>query len=728
LAHFRLDEPRCPTPVRNFEGDGANRRIELLYYGDGLIDRRIVSRWDAGVWKQITWTKQTFKDNDLLESLEVRTPGQGGNGANGDLLESHTLEYWNDNDVYLNGNRVKDSYLRAAPPNTTRSCEPGATACHATYGYDARDRLFEATDGHGGTIGYELDLAGNVTGQTVDRSGTSDDVTITQTYDAQNRLKTRSEDWAAQADVTRKYKYNSLGDLWCVTNGSVADGWFDCANPGEHLDDRVQMYAFDALERLISSRTFNTSGTAVVRSTHEYDGLDRPIKARECHDLTECAGDSWWTSGREAKLRYLGSSSLVAREDVSGAARTSKLKMYSYDPGGGRSAVETTNLSNTVADYTYAYDAHGSVALLVTDERSVQASYGYDPYGGEDETLTKELKQGSTTIVTDPDDPLNAYRYTGKREDTGSGTLDMGARRFAPDTGRFISSDFYTDALTDIGLSTDPLAQNRYALASGNPIGYIEVDGHKIEAGGGGTSTGCLVQNGCYRSNDPDAFDTTPKPSGIEHFAHGVAGAIKSGVKDTLPLVNVTDPEQMKAAWKGVGTGLATLGKCAAHSQPDCRKIVDAAIKPCLHGAYGERAGCLTGTVLFATVGTKGTGVVSKAGRVGTIAAKGAGGGEDVTRVGRWMRQQDYEEMVRTGRVQPGKDGSARVIQPPNPRGYRDAPPGSVYAEFNVPSSALFPGGRDDWRIILGPDTVFGRHYGITELPRATCISLVCSK
>jgi RHS repeat-associated protein len=271
----------------------------------------------------------------------------------------------------------------------------------------------------------------------------------------------------------------------------------------------------------------------------------------------------------------------------------------------------------------------------VTDERSVQASYGYDPYGGEDATLTKELKQGSTTVITDPDDPLNAYRYTGKREDTGSGTLDMGARRFAPDIGRFISSDFYTDALADIGLSTDPLAQNRYALAGGNPVGYIEVDGHKIEAGGGGTSTGCLVQNGCYRSDDPDAFDTTPKPSGIEHFARGVAGAIKSGVKDTLPLVNVTDPEQIKAAWKGVGIGVATLGKCAAHSQADCRKIVDAAIKPCLHGAYGERAGCLTGTVLFAAVGTKGTGVVGKTGHVGKIAAEevplikaGAAGGE----------------------------------------------------------------------------------------------------
>lgn len=84
--------------------------------------------------------------------------------------------------------------------------------------------------------------------------------------------------------------------------------------------------------------------------------------------------------------------------------------------------------------------------------------------------------------------------------------------------------------------------------------------------------------------------------------------------------------------------------------------------------------------------------------------------------------------MVRAGRVQPGKDGSARVTQPPNPRGYTDAPPGSVYGEFDVPSSSLFPGGRADWRIIPGPDTLLGRHYGVTEFPRATCISLVCRR
>jgi RHS repeat-associated protein len=223
----------------------------------------------------------------------------------------------------------------------------------------------------------------------------------------------------------------------------------------------------------------------VVRATYEYDGLDRPVLTRECHTQLDCAASSWWVKGRQTALAYLGSSSQVAKETITGDARQSKTKRYSYDPYGGRNALETTNTSDQTANYTYAYDAHGSVGLLVQSDGGVQASYGYDPYGGEDEKLTKELKQGSSSLITPATDPLNAYRYTGHREDTGSGMIDMGARRFSPDTARFLSSDFYAGALSDIGLSTDPLTQNRYALAGGNPVGYVEVDGHGAIDGNG---------------------------------------------------------------------------------------------------------------------------------------------------------------------------------------------------------------------------------------------------
>jgi RHS repeat-associated protein len=84
-------------------------------------------------------------------------------------------------------------------------------------------------------------------------------------------------------------------------------------------------------------------------------------------------------------------------------------------------------------------------------------------------------------------DPLNAYRYTAKRLDTGAGDqLDMGARRFAPDVGRFLQVDVFNGALADLSLSTDPLTANRYGLAGGNPLSFVEWDGHLVYPDGGG--------------------------------------------------------------------------------------------------------------------------------------------------------------------------------------------------------------------------------------------------
>lgn len=74
----------------------------------------------------------------------------------------------------------------------------------------------------------------------------------------------------------------------------------------------------------------------------------------------------------------------------------------------------------------------------------------------------------------------------------------MGARRFGPSTARFLQADKYDDALDDLDLGFDPLTQNRYSLAGGNPINFVEVDGHRVIPGGGGSSSptpgsGCSV-------------------------------------------------------------------------------------------------------------------------------------------------------------------------------------------------------------------------------------------
>ncbi len=83
------------------------------------------------------------------------------------------------------------------------------------------------------------------------------------------------------------------------------------------------------------------------------------------------------------------------------------------------------------------------MAQLLNESGAATASYGYTPYGAQDDELTRG--------DTDQTNPLNPYRYTGKRFDSGSGSLVMGHRRFGPDTARFLQPDRYNGAFADLG-------------------------------------------------------------------------------------------------------------------------------------------------------------------------------------------------------------------------------------------------------------------------------------
>jgi RHS repeat-associated protein len=95
----------------------------------------------------------------------------------------------------------------------------------------------------------------------------------------------------------------------------------------------------------------------------------------------------------------------------------------------------------------YGYDASGSVSQLLTATGAVSATYGYTVYSDEDPQLSRgdTLKDSGTGAKNHS--PTNPIRYSAKRWDTGSGTLDMGARRFGPSTSRFLQQDRYGSAL-----------------------------------------------------------------------------------------------------------------------------------------------------------------------------------------------------------------------------------------------------------------------------------------
>jgi RHS repeat-associated protein len=189
------------------------------------------------------------------------------------------------------------------------------------------------------------------------------------------------------------------------------------------------------------------------------DPLDRPVKETEYHASASTDMPAGTTT---TTLTYSGDTNAVSLESASGALVQSR--SYSFDALGNRLTVaDGTNR------YSYLYNPHGDVTQLIDQSSTLKASYGYTAYGAKNDALTKTSGFNAAT---------NPYRYSGKRFDTGSGTYDMGARRYSPATGRFMQMDMYYGALDDLGLSSDPPQSNRYLFTGANPIGLIELDGH----------------------------------------------------------------------------------------------------------------------------------------------------------------------------------------------------------------------------------------------------------
>jgi RHS repeat-associated protein len=434
-----------------------NQRVLNSFTPIGLESRREIDKSNgSGGWTTLQTTTWDYFANGKLNHLTTV------NGS-GTTLESHTVSYLDANGVYVDGNRTKDVFSLQPGGGASSPCKPPST-CTGADGYDPQDRLVRNDDGHGGVTTYTLDGPGNIVSQTV--GGT----TTTNTYSG-NQLQQ-----SVTGGQTLKYFYDDLGRQQCVTDG--AGSQTDC-NPSDNTSastDLVTDYRYDYLDRLQTFRAFS-AGTRTDEANYVYDAENRQVQESEQHPSFN--GDTHVTD-----FSYLGMSKLDVEEQQSSKSSGNLLsvKDFTYDVNGNRLDMTSTPYTNgqpgTPTTYTYGYDAHGSVSQLVDPNGNTKASYGYTPYGDSD----NQLSQGDTDKTT----PLNPFRYSAKRLDTGSGTIDMGARRFGPDTSHFLTPDFFFGSLANLSLSTDPVTGNRYDLAGGNPISFKEWDGHMLVGDGGG--------------------------------------------------------------------------------------------------------------------------------------------------------------------------------------------------------------------------------------------------
>ena len=108
----------------------------------------------------------------------------------------------------------------------------------------------------------------------------------------------------------------------------------------------------------------------------------------------------------------------------------------------------------------------------------------------------------------------------------------------------------------------------------------------------------------------------------------------------------------------------------------------------------------------------------------------GSGARTETTRVGRWMSQAEYDKMVKTKVVQESYSGTTHVANPASIDAFgKQAKPGQVYVEFDVPTTSLKQTNKG-WAKILGPNTLEGRLAAkkgnpIPDMPTATNIKIV---
>ncbi|MEI7184351.1 RHS repeat-associated core domain-containing protein, partial [Pectobacterium carotovorum] len=104
-----------------------------------------------------------------------------------------------------------------------------------------------------------------------------------------------------------------------------------------------------------------------------------------------------------------------------------------------------------------------------------------------------------------------------------------------------------------------------------------------------------------------------------------------------------------------------------------------------------------------------------------------------LVKVGRWMSPAEHQQMLETGKVVQSNTGTTHVAYPADVEAFgKQAKPGTVYAEFDVPEESLIKT-NEGWAKIAGPDSLEGRlakrkGQPVPEMPKAGNIEVKAKK
>nr|WP_232789022.1 DNRLRE domain-containing protein [Streptomyces odonnellii] len=468
MVEVKDNSPGARIDTYRIGYDGRNQVSKAEEIAAGAVKNTTAMTYDENgnpltSTHDLTWSKIEYDERDLVEKVTNADSPTAGNQqistmtytARGMLLQQtkpngNTLDmtYYLDGSVKqslekTSGGTVVSQHDLEYSPNGHRSkdvlklmnADDNSAYINNTYtfDYDPQDRIAKVTKAGDkpSAESYTYDRNSNIIEQTVE--GT----TMSHRYD-RNRLLSSSSD-----GITSTYNYDPLGRLDTVSSGGQTE----------------EKYYYDGFDRTVKARA--GTGASAVTTSYVFDPFDRTV--------------SQTTSGAESKttvFSYLGLDNQVLREELNGKAD----KSYQYLPS-GQQATQIKHKDDGTREYShYVTSPRGDVEAITKENGSTRATYGYTAYGSNDDD---QFTGADKPDAANPGkDSYNAIRFNSARWDGASGTYDMGFRNYDPGLNRFLTRDSYGGALADMSLATDPFTGNRYAFAGGNPISFIEIDGH----------------------------------------------------------------------------------------------------------------------------------------------------------------------------------------------------------------------------------------------------------
>lgn len=529
--------------------------------------------------------------------------------------------------------------------NGNRSAVKYANGIVVSYDYDEVNRLIleKALDKQGGLVAqYEYTL-----GAAAERTAVKElDRTVEYTYDALYRL-TGEKITAADKTVTEyTYAYDKVSNRISKTeNGTKTAYTYNALNQLTAENDIT--YAYDAAGNLISA-TSTTKSTLYV-----YNAENKLIRAtvQEGNEVTveeytyDYAGcrtsKSTTVNGVTEYVEYLNDNSALTNVLAEIDADGNEICYYTI----GADLISQER-SNEIS--YYLYDGHGTVRSLVNDSGEVTDTYTYDAFGN-------LLEKTGTTV--------NNYLYCGEQFDSATGLYYLRARYMNPATGTFISMDTYQ------GTIFDPTSLHKYLYVNANPVMNVDPSGYSAE-------------------NDLDFYKQAwlTIDQALEYESKLVC-SMSNEVSYDYNVMQIG--REIIHQLRNTGLEYALTSLLEPYVGPDVARLIANGIVTGLDMALSSRNKACNNK----------NGIISGDNYINVD--------DNNVTVGRWMSNDEYEAMMATGKIQPSPNNPhvKHVAYPSDMEAFgKQAAPGSVYVEFDVPLDSVKPAGSG-WARIPGPDS-----------------------